>query len=121
MTSRETLLVIPNCLILIIELHKENKRNFIMFRILRELKKICRINLSLLTRPPGRINLYFVTRPVGRINLSLATRPLCRFVRFSSTGEEGQPQQFLVRATFFSFSRLSHPQNLSFSLLYLSK
>ena len=105
MTSRETLLVIPKCLILIIELHKDNKRNFIMFRILRELKKICRINLSLLTRPLGRINLSLLTRPLGRMNLSLATRPLC---------------QVLVRATFLLiFSSESSSKSLLFLIIFI--
>ena len=33
-------------------------------------------------------------------------------------GEEGQPQQFLVRATFSSFSRLSHLEILVLPILF---
>ena len=33
-------------------------------------------------------------------------------------GEEGQPQQFLVRATFSSISRPSHLKILVFSILF---
>ena len=44
-----------------------------------------------------------------------------RFQPFSSyihRGEEGQPQQFLVRATFSSFSRPRHLKILVFSILF---
>ena len=36
-------------------------------------------------------------------------------------GEEGQPQQFLVRATFSSFSRLSHLRILVLRLFCVKK